>query len=316
MAEYYSFEEVMGELNVDEEELKRMVSEGELRAFRSENKMKFKREDVENIRKGRVAEPTVILPSSPTPPRGTPSVEDTALDLPMPEIAEEKKPTEEYKPIVIDETSAGTGETTAAGVATKAPDETFAEEEEVGLAPPEPMPFEETAGATAAPTATAPAAAVRGTRKARTVYAQLPPQVEQQIEKRRAHWVWTLVMTLTMGVTLYYGMVLYDTLRFSSGMTDRPSAITEAMAGYFLNNYWTDPRWLEFHQQHWPKGPDGKPVAPPFESNFHRNYEWPGYPFYLEPDEPLPEAQLLEKQKQIRAQLQIPEGTSETEAPR
>ena len=54
MVDYFSFEDVMRELELSEEDLKRMVSEGELRAFRDENKMKFKKEDVESLRKGRI----------------------------------------------------------------------------------------------------------------------------------------------------------------------------------------------------------------------------------------------------------------------
>ena len=77
MADYFSFEDVMGELELSEEDLKRMVSEGELRAFRDENKMKFKREDVENLKKGRITEPTIILPT--TPSQG--ATDDTVLDL-------------------------------------------------------------------------------------------------------------------------------------------------------------------------------------------------------------------------------------------
>ncbi|MBI5369047.1 MAG: helix-turn-helix domain-containing protein [Planctomycetes bacterium] len=68
MPEYFSFEDVMGELQLDEEELKRMVSEGELRAFRDENKMKFRKDDVESLKKGRITEPTIVLP---TPSRGS-----------------------------------------------------------------------------------------------------------------------------------------------------------------------------------------------------------------------------------------------------
>ena len=76
MVEYFSFEEVMRELELSEEDLKRMVSEGELRAFRDENKMKFKREDVEHLKKGRITEPTIILPSTPGATQ-----DDTVLDL-------------------------------------------------------------------------------------------------------------------------------------------------------------------------------------------------------------------------------------------
>ncbi len=73
MADYFSFEDVLGELSLDEDELKRMVSEGELRAFRDENKMKFRKDDVESLKKGRVTEPTIILPAG-----GGKSKQDTA----------------------------------------------------------------------------------------------------------------------------------------------------------------------------------------------------------------------------------------------
>src|SRR5258706_11601608 len=75
MVDYFSFEDVMRELELSEEDLKRMVSEGELRAFRDENKMKFKKDDVEHLKKGRITEPTIILPSTPG---GT---DETVLDL-------------------------------------------------------------------------------------------------------------------------------------------------------------------------------------------------------------------------------------------
>ena len=75
--DYFSFEDVMKELELGEEELKRMVSEGELRAFRDENKMKFKKEDVESLKKGRITEPTIILPSTPS----SETTDETVLDL-------------------------------------------------------------------------------------------------------------------------------------------------------------------------------------------------------------------------------------------
>ena len=60
--EFYLFEDVIKELQLSESELKRMVSEGEIRAFRDADKIKFKKSDVDDLRKGRSAEPTVILP--------------------------------------------------------------------------------------------------------------------------------------------------------------------------------------------------------------------------------------------------------------
>lgn len=51
--EFISFDKVLRELQMQEEELKRLVSEGEIRAFRDQDKMKFKKEDIERFRKAR-----------------------------------------------------------------------------------------------------------------------------------------------------------------------------------------------------------------------------------------------------------------------
>jgi hypothetical protein len=51
--EFISFDKVLRELQMQEEELKRLVSEGEIRAFRDQDKMKFKKEDVDRFRKTR-----------------------------------------------------------------------------------------------------------------------------------------------------------------------------------------------------------------------------------------------------------------------
>lgn len=47
--EFFSFTEVLKRLNIDETKLKRLVSEGEIRAFREGDQMKFRRADVENL---------------------------------------------------------------------------------------------------------------------------------------------------------------------------------------------------------------------------------------------------------------------------
>ena len=49
--DFFSFERVLRELAMEEEELKKLVSEGEIRAFRDQDKMKFKREDVERFKR-------------------------------------------------------------------------------------------------------------------------------------------------------------------------------------------------------------------------------------------------------------------------
>ena len=48
--EYVSLEKALKELRLKEEELKRLVSEGEIRAFRDADKMKFRREDIEKLK--------------------------------------------------------------------------------------------------------------------------------------------------------------------------------------------------------------------------------------------------------------------------
>lgn len=59
-----SFEEVLEELQIDEEELKRLISNAELRGFRTKGGMAFKRKDVVNLKNGTTHEPTIILTDS------------------------------------------------------------------------------------------------------------------------------------------------------------------------------------------------------------------------------------------------------------
>ena len=47
--EFYSFDEVLRRLSIDENRLKRLVSEGEIRAFREGDQMKFKKGEIDNL---------------------------------------------------------------------------------------------------------------------------------------------------------------------------------------------------------------------------------------------------------------------------
>ena len=47
--EFFTFDEVLRRLSIDETKLKRLVSEGEIRAFREGDQMKFRKADVENL---------------------------------------------------------------------------------------------------------------------------------------------------------------------------------------------------------------------------------------------------------------------------
>ena len=51
--DFVSFEKALRDLSMQSEELKKLVSEGEIRAFRDGQSMKFKREDVEGLVGGR-----------------------------------------------------------------------------------------------------------------------------------------------------------------------------------------------------------------------------------------------------------------------
>jgi len=71
---FYSFDEAMDELEMEEEELQGLISQGELKAYRDEDTMKLRREDILSLKSqgGELAplddadpatEPTIILPA-------------------------------------------------------------------------------------------------------------------------------------------------------------------------------------------------------------------------------------------------------------
>ncbi len=62
MSEYMSFEQTAAALNVDGDALKRMVADGEIRAFRDEGQTGFKQEDVERLKGVLASEPVIIPP--------------------------------------------------------------------------------------------------------------------------------------------------------------------------------------------------------------------------------------------------------------
>jgi hypothetical protein len=57
--EYLSFEKVLRELQIDQDELKRLVSAGEIKAYREADQMRFKPEDIEKL-KDKSSDPDVI----------------------------------------------------------------------------------------------------------------------------------------------------------------------------------------------------------------------------------------------------------------
>lgn len=62
--DYMSFEKALSELNLREEDLRRMVSEGDIRAFREGSSMRFRREDVTELAKKRKGEEDLMFADS------------------------------------------------------------------------------------------------------------------------------------------------------------------------------------------------------------------------------------------------------------
>jgi hypothetical protein len=88
--EYYSFEEVLKDLKLEENELKRLVSAGEIRAFRDKNTMRFKAEDIARLRE------------SPNDPQDV-QLDDLELDLDD-TTAAPAQPAAEVEELVLEET--------------------------------------------------------------------------------------------------------------------------------------------------------------------------------------------------------------------
>lgn len=267
--EYYSFEDVLKDLEIGEEELKRMVSEGELRAFRDENKMKFRRDDVESLRKGRTNEPTLILPAQQddAPPSDQ---AETILDLDAAAPVDEAGPALELP-----------GEAAAQGSDTQDvtkqldftdTDITVADEQPVADGggdveegtTTEPLQLVEEGATEPVPTEgegeqQAAAAAVMPRRGGRMI--EITEADEEAIEARRPHWVWSILLLISFGITAYSGVFLYELLRIQGGRAPKPSGLTEGLAKKFTDSTYADSEWKK---RHWSKTHPPNTMPPMF----------------------------------------------------
>ena len=84
-----SFDEVARELGVSDEELKRMVAENEIRAFHQGGELRFKREDVNQLKNRLETAPTIVLSDTEAqsileePVLEEPLLDDGGLDEPL-----------------------------------------------------------------------------------------------------------------------------------------------------------------------------------------------------------------------------------------
>jgi hypothetical protein len=272
MAEFYSFEDVLKELNLDEEELKRMVSEGQLQAFKSEDKMKFKKEDIERLKKEKGVKET--------------PEEEIVLEL----EEEEKKEVEE--PIILDESDLSLEERGAEEVITAEPAEVHEEpkeeaapvmEEDTGeiteeLIMPDAEVVEEPAVITE-PALEKPkiperpsriSTRLRGVRRP----VQLPRVVEEEIERKRPTSIWSLLIIMAFLLALYTWVVIYDVLRMQTGKIDQPSGLTAPVVELILKQFWNNPDWRRFHEDK---------IKDTLENKHFRRYSGPTFE---EPDLP------------------------------
>jgi len=275
MVEYFSFEEVMRELELSEEDLKRMVSEGELRAFRDENKMKFKREDVEHLKKGRITEPTIILPSTPGATQ-----DDTVLDLDVNqdtnlEVSQSRGrgPSDEDLLVASDVPSGGgPAEDEDAGLTTE-PLKLADEVETAETVETEPVTEE-------AVPARRRSTMQRSTRRATGGSAAA---TEDDLERRRGSPLWTGLMVASFALAVWAGIFAFDTLRFQTG-EKQPTALTAGLAEFILNQFYGDPNWTKHHRDRFPDK-DGTKMEPPYTMGTegdkyfikHRDYKKPSF---------------------------------------
>lgn len=300
MVDYYSFEDVMEELELSEEEIKRMVSEGELRAFRDENKMKFKKEDVESIKKERITEPTVILPQEEDKKK-PPIPAETSIDLEMPKV-KDKSPGAQITPVTSRTDTFPTdtlklGDTT--GLELGASD-TFIEEIDTSLetAPitklgegidttgmvtetvsvPPPLTFMPPA-MPVAPEQPKIKAKLTKVKKSPDVIT-VPPAVEAEIERRRAHPIWTIIIFLAFITCFLIFPFFFDLMRQETGRADVPMKLTGDNALWHLKeHFYNDPEWTAKIKKKYPD-----PILPQMEYIKDRYSE----PAFFKPDEALP----------------------------
>ena len=78
--ELIDFQSALSELQMSEEELSNLVARGDLRVVRSGGKPMFDSSDINNLRKNRETEPTIVIPSGGAAPPPTDS--QITIDLP------------------------------------------------------------------------------------------------------------------------------------------------------------------------------------------------------------------------------------------
>jgi hypothetical protein len=241
--QFYTFEDVLRELQIDEDELKRLVSQGELRGFRDGASMKFRRDDVDRLKKGRETEPTIILTDSDAD-ISLPSEQDLVVD-------EEARERETVLNMDVFDTEE---------LPTLTPQEEGMERTEAIPTPtPAPARIEEVdEGAATIIDATAPSARPADTRAeafagVEDYEAVSPTRVSSgrisrsarlrsmQMKKKKSHILWTVFLFFTTVFVVWPGVFLFNTIRnvtptYAVDMGDKLRGIGDWFLSIFIGS--------------------------------------------------------------------------------
>jgi hypothetical protein len=208
--EFYTFEEVLKELQIDEKELRKMISQGEIHAFRDAAGMKFKKADVERVKKARETEPTIILTDSDAEIK-MPSEEELVVD-------EGAKGKETVMDIDVFETE----EMPTLVRPPAAPGKAVGKEPEAETIPTVPLEKADEG----APTVAEPVRRGRRAAKAEEEFETISParvgsgRISRsarlrmlQLKRKKSHIIWTVILFITVIFVLMSGPFIFNEMR-------------------------------------------------------------------------------------------------------
>jgi len=230
--EFYTFEEALRELKIYEDDLKKMVSEGEIRAFKDEDKMKFKKEDIEAKKDENITDATVVLepddlevPVSPTDEtfveEGTSrdEITDIGTDVRVPDVMEEVEATKDTVEIIGEE-EVGAEET----IIDESPDPTGSEEL-----------VETVIAKTKAPKGRKKISRFAAPGLEREIVYHEAISVTMPIPKFKTPAIFIVLLGALLLFLIFIGSFIGDSLRISSGRGKYPIGITRELGQTILN---------------------------------------------------------------------------------
>lgn len=213
--DFLTFADVLKELKISEAELKKMISEGSIRAFRSKDKIKFKRDEVDGMKKEQVTEATVVLPA------------EKESGLPPESIEPELPTTTTEEPLLLSE---DTDQVTTPLAPPGDAEETFVDEVSV---------IEETVTEDIVPTfeeKEAPPSRRPSVRKPSAVKKSKRVQVEiAPVKLVPVSPILIVILALILFVMVFVGSFLSDSARIMGGTSSKPLGLTSEIGQTIVN---------------------------------------------------------------------------------